>query len=69
MDTLEPPVYSKWEIDKYLTFCTDCNPNCEREIRRKKVEGQSNCQGWPCQGPKYDQIDDEYNGLGTAYTG
>ena len=84
VDTDQPRVISKWDIDKYLTFCTDCNPNCERgpagnPNRRKKVEGQSNCGVWNsdnqrCQGinfgpQAYDNIDDEYNGLGTAYTG
>ena len=65
VDTLMPPVFTKWEIDKYLTFCTDCNPGCERESRRRKVEGQTNFE----MGGKFDPIDAEYNGLGTAYTG
>ena len=79
VDTLMPTVLTKWDIDKYLTFCTDCNPGCERgpagnPNRRKKVEGNSNCGDFAevnqrCSNGAYDQIDDEYNGLGTSYTG
>ena len=74
-----PTVLTKWDIDKFLTFCTDCNPGCERgpadnPNRRKKVEGNSNCGDFNevtqrCSNGAYDQIDDEYNGLGTSYTG
>ena len=79
VDTLMPTVLTKWDIDKFLTFCTDCNPGCERgpagnPNRRKKVEGNSNCGDFDevnqrCSNGAYDQVDDEYNGLGTSYTG
>ena len=79
VDTLMPTVLTKWDIDKLLTFCTDCNPGCERgppgnPNRRKKVEGNSNCGVFNedtqrCGNGAYDQVDDEYNGLGTSYTG
>lgn len=29
LDTSTPPVASKWDIDKLLTFCTPCNPSCQ----------------------------------------
>ena len=30
VETAMVPVNTKWEIDKLLTFCTPCNPSCER---------------------------------------
>ena len=30
VETDTAPVTTKWEIDKLLTFCTPCNPSCER---------------------------------------
>ena len=30
VDTDTPPVPTKAEIDRLLTFCTSCNPACER---------------------------------------
>ena len=49
--------YSRRTLTLTLTLTLSPNPNPNPN------------PGWPCQGPKYDQIDDEYNGLGTAYTG
>ena len=30
VETDRPPVAVKWDIDRLLTFCTPCNPSCER---------------------------------------
>ncbi|MDP4390779.1 hypothetical protein, partial [Escherichia coli] len=37
LDTARPPVSTKWDIDKYLTFCTPCNPGCERARVREGI--------------------------------
>ena len=50
VETSMPAVTSKWEIHKLLTFCTPCNPGCERS-------------------PMGSPYDEEYNGLGSAYSG
>ena len=54
------PVASKWEIDKLLTFCTPCNPECQR--------GPANA-GFANALPATRRYDDEYNGIGSAYSG
>ena len=56
VDTLMPPVRDKWEIDLLLTFCTPCNPKCERWLMNDFD-------------PAADQIDAPYNGLGSEYSG
>ena len=46
LDTLMPAVTSKWDIDKYLTFCTDCNPGCQREQKAgSKIDHEYNGLG------------------------
>ena len=37
LDTARPTVLTKWDIDKYLTFCTPCNPGCERARVREGI--------------------------------
>lgn len=54
VDTDRPPVATKWDIDKLLTFCTPCNPDCSREVTNS-ITGAL--------------IDAEYNGLGAEYSG
>ena len=48
-----PPVRDKWEIDLLLTFCTPCNPKCERWLMNDFD-------------PAADDIDAPYNGLGKS---
>ena len=47
VDTEMRPVTSKWDIDKLLTFCTPCNPSCEREALRngKAIDAEYNGLG------------------------
>ena len=56
LDTEMPPVATKWDIDKLLTFCTPCNPGCERERVRDTVPIDA----------EYNGLGAEYRGVWTS---
>ena len=54
VDTLMPPVRDKWEIDLLLTFCTPCNPKCERWLMNDFDPAADDISVWSmtkCTGP------------------
>ena len=52
VETTQPAVSTKWDIDKLLTFCTACNPGCERDRLR---------EGFPVDA-EYNGLGTEYSG-------
>ena len=45
VETAMAPVTSKWDIDKLLTFCTPCNPGCERSGEQPVYDSEYNGLG------------------------